>query len=397
MDNKKVMVAGHICVDITPLFGENLQGSFDQILSPGKLVNTEGLAMSTGGVVSNTGLSMSKLGIDVLMNGKVGNDHLGRIMKDILGPEKAIAFSTVAGQQTSYSVVLALPGIDRVFLHFPGTNDTFTADDIDYEAVKDCSLFHFGYPPLMKKMYENQGAELAEMFKRVKELGVVTSLDMTLPDPSSESGKVDWQIILKKTLCNVDVFTPSVEEISYMLDGKLFQQRKKEAGGDDPVLFYLPEDYTGLTETIFEYGCLITVIKSGINGLYLRTADKNKLSKGAISDIINTDQWSGRCLWAPSFKAEKFGSATGAGDSTIAGFLTSIVKGFGPAEALNIANTVGWENVRCVDALSGVEDWEATLDYMEDKNRPRNELELEKYKWKWSDELEVYVSPKDNS
>jgi sugar/nucleoside kinase (ribokinase family) len=248
----------------------------------------------------------------------------------------------------------------------------------------------------MKKMYQNQGKELADMFKRVKQLGVVTSLDMTLPDPASESGTVDWKKILKNTLCNVDIFTPSIEEVSYMLDGELFQKRKKDAAGQDPVLFYQPDDYTGLSETIFEYGCPLTVIKSGINGLYLRTADKNKLDKTPLSTILDTDKWSNRYLWAPSFKAEKIASATGAGDATIAGFMAAVVRGCPPDKALNIANTVGWENVRNVDALSGIEDWDATLSYMQQKKRARNELELEKHKWKWSDDLDLYVGPNDN-
>ena len=52
----KVMVAGHICLDITPQIPFALKGKFDEILVPGKLVNVDNAVISTGGAVSNTGL-----------------------------------------------------------------------------------------------------------------------------------------------------------------------------------------------------------------------------------------------------------------------------------------------------------------------------------------------------
>ena len=58
------------------------------------------------------------------------------------------------------------------------------------------------------------------MFSNVKDLDVLTSLDMTLPDPESESGKVDWKRILTRVLPYVDIFTPSIEEIVELLKNK---------------------------------------------------------------------------------------------------------------------------------------------------------------------------------
>ena len=48
-------------------------------------------------------------------------------------------------EKTSYSVVLAIPGIDRIFLHDPGANVNFSGSDLDFEAIKEADLFHFGY------------------------------------------------------------------------------------------------------------------------------------------------------------------------------------------------------------------------------------------------------------
>ena len=59
---------------------------------------------------------------------KVGNDPLGRIVRDrvaSLSPELAKGITAVDGETTSYCFVLNPPGMDRIFLHCPGANDTF--------------------------------------------------------------------------------------------------------------------------------------------------------------------------------------------------------------------------------------------------------------------------------
>ena len=99
MDNyieTKVMVAGHICLDIAPRIPQSLTGGFAENFVPGKLINVDEVVLGTGGAVSNTGLAMARLGVDVLLNGKVGNDEFGMIIKQLVGEERAASFRTVA-------------------------------------------------------------------------------------------------------------------------------------------------------------------------------------------------------------------------------------------------------------------------------------------------------------
>ena len=393
----KVMVAGHICLDIAPRLPESLKGGFSKVFTPGKLINVGDAVISTGGAVSNTGLAMAKLGVDVLLNGKVGDDGFGNLIKELVGPQRAAAFKTVSQENSSYTIIIALPGIDRIFLHNPGTNDTFTSGDIDYTAAADCCLFHFGYPPLMKRMYENDGDQLVEMYKNIKKLGVTTSMDMSLPDPASDSGKVDWQKVLKKVLPYVDIFLPSIEETAFMIDRPLFEKRKNESGGDDPVFAYNTADYARLSGQLLDMGVKIAALKSGIRGYYLRTASAEKLKQIGTAAPEDLDAWAGKELWASSFKAEQFGSATGAGDATIAGFLCGLLRGFTPQDSLQLANTVGWQNVRAIDALSGIDDWQTTLDLINDKSRPRNPLDLGCDGWKYCEKTQVYYGPMDSA
>src|SRR6185503_4762577 len=129
------------------------------------------------------------------------------------GEHLAAGMSIVPGEASSYTVILNPPNVDRIFLHCPGANDTFGAGDVNYELLCQANLFHFGYPPLMKRLYQNDGAELIRMFKQAKATGVTTSLDMAMPDPTSPSGQANWPAILKAVLPAVDLFVPSIEEI----------------------------------------------------------------------------------------------------------------------------------------------------------------------------------------
>mgnify|MGYP000326219484 FL=1 len=86
----------------------------------------EGVDIHAGGAVSNTGMAMKMLGADVCLMAKTGSDEFGKIISDIYAAQGADSGIIVQeGQNTSYSVVLALPGIDRIFLHDPGCNHTF--------------------------------------------------------------------------------------------------------------------------------------------------------------------------------------------------------------------------------------------------------------------------------
>jgi len=396
-DSKKVMVAGHICLDIAPTFPQTLTGSFDKIFVPGRLIRVKDAVISTGGPVSNTGLTMAKLGLDVVLNCKVGDDAFGSITKKLVGPQRAGAIKTVAGQNSSYTVVLAIRGIDRMFLHNPGTNDTFGAEDVDYDTAKNCALFHLGYPPLMQRLFENDGAELVEIYRRIKEMGVTTSLDMAFPDPSSAGGEANWEKIIERTLPYVDIFMPSIEETAFMLKRELFERRQGEAAGRDAVLFYRPEDYTAISDKLLGMGGKIVALKSGIRGYYLRTAAPERIKTVGKACRCDADAWSNRELWACSFKADEFGSATGAGDATIAGFLCAFVRGFSPQDSLQIANAVGWQNVRAIDALSGIEDWLSTLEFVKDKTRARNRLSIDAEGWRYCETEQIFHGPKDKA
>lgn len=352
---KRVICAGHVCIDITPVISAGKADHIEEVLQPGKLLNVGAADISLGGSVSNTGLGMKVLGNDVSLMGKIGDDAFGDIIADMYGKYGASdGLIRQAEDSTSYSVVLAIPGIDRIFLHHPGANDTFCAEDIPWEKVEEAALFHFGYPPLMASMFAADGDELVKIMRKAQESGTATSLDLAAVDPNSESGKADWKKILRKTLPYVDFFVPSAEELCYMLDRKRFYEWKKRAGGGDVCDVITAEDIRPLADICMEYGCKVLVIKCGAPGMYLRTASQTILKGISPKIALQTDIWADQDFFEKSYKPDRILSGTGAGDTSIAAFLTSVLEGDAPEWAMHYAAATGASCITELDAISGL-------------------------------------------
>lgn len=348
------IVAGHICLDIIPTFDPHRSRS--GMLTPGTLVNVGPAALSTGGAVSNTGLALHRLGIATRLMGKIGDDLFGSAILDVLrrrDPTLA-AGMIVSGSPSSYTVVISPPGVDRSFLHCPGANDTFGASDVDMGQVAGTTLFHFGYPPLMQRMYADDGAELAELFRRVQATGAITSLDMAHVDVDSPAGRVDWAGLLRRTLKHVDFFLPSLDEAFFMLDPDGY--REACAAMDERGLAAVcgSGQLDTLATRLLEMGAALVALKLGDQGIYLRTSDNtDRLARLGLAPA-----WRGRELLAPTFQVDVVGT-TGAGDCAIAGFLAALLRGHGPEATLTAATAAGACNVEVADAISGVPAWDA--------------------------------------
>jgi sugar/nucleoside kinase (ribokinase family) len=390
-----VMIAGHVCLDLIPHFPETGAAELHSIIRPGKLVNVRHCALSTGGPVSNTGIGLKILGMKVCFCTRIGDDTFGRLTQGILEKSgNAVGIHVAEGSESSYTVVLAPPRIDRVFLHNPGANDEFSADDIDADLVAKCRLFHFGYPPLMRRMYSDRGSELQRVFRIAKESGATTSCDMSLPDPESESGRQPWEHILARVLPYVDIFLPSIEEALFMLEPKTFLRMKEEAGGAEIIDQLGLDDYARLADKLLAMGARMTSLKSGHRGIYFKTGHSSLFDGMGAARPGDPIDWSEREVFCPGFSAPNLASATGSGDSSIAGFLAAFLRGLSLEETLRYANIVGWENVQVLDAVSGIKSWEETTDLL-GQNIPLNDMHADADGWKWHGDAGVTAGPHD--
>ncbi len=350
-----IVVCGLLTLDMLP----DMSGlTTDNLVDAGKLFTIGQMAMSTGGAVSNTGIALHKLGMQVGLMGLVGDDWIGQVILAFLRGHHAYLadyIQVIDCASSAYSVVLEPQNHNRTILTHTGVNDRFGFDSLDLDIIKEASIVHLGYPTMLARLYQNEGDELLKIFKTLKsEMRRITSLDMTLPDPSQPSGQVNWENILTNTLPYVDIFIPSIDEILYMMARDDYEKWQGN------VAAHMTEDYLeALANTLLAMGVGIVGFKLGERGLYLQTS-KDSLRLGFLSQIGQTiETWRDFRFWQSAYPVHVEGT-TGAGDASYAGFLASIYRGLSPMDCVRMACAVGACNVESADPTQGVLSWGET-------------------------------------
>ena len=357
MESKKVLVAGSIVLDIIPeVYIPKGQPVPEIFLSEGKTTECSYTHIYLGGEVGNTGLGLKKLGCDVRLVSKIGDDSVGEIVREILNRYDAdYTLIEMMGEQSSASVAIALPGKDKMTLHSRGASQLFKAADITDEMLEGVKLFHFGYPPSMKYLVEHEGEELEDLLKNVKSKGITISLDMSLPDLKTFLGHVDWRPILQRILPYVDLFLPSLEESIFFLHREDYVEMVRKAGAND-LLDYI--DIRGMAEKLadelLEMGGTVVMLKCGHEGMYLRTAGKERWGNMGKAAPASLTGWYDRKIWQKPVKVKRILSRTGAGDIAIAGFLSSFLHEDNAKTASGIAAWAASICIQSYDTISGL-------------------------------------------
>ena len=407
LDRPRAAVAGCYSIDICPGFAGTGK-DFGEIIKPGAITRITGNDMFPGGSAPNTGLAMNIFGVEPVFLGKIGNDAFGGMLLDMMraqlaagsdsdaddGDGQATAGSDAAlealcvdeNAPTAYSLILAPKGLDRAILQNPGANDEFCFDDIDWEKLSGCRLLHFGHPPTIRRFYEDEGAQLRELFRTARERGMATSLDLCAVDPASDAAKEDWRKILENVLPYVDFFLPSAVELDQMLHGagiagsgplgdgagKTGSGAGRTGSGEAAaeILAYGTDDelhdaVRKLAEESVRIGASNLVIKLGSRGFYYRNADDlsavaerlgrvrgaegacvqsraDAESGGQADGLANAgmDDWAGREGFAPARSVEEV-SGLGAGDTFIGAYLAGLLRGFGFDATIECARAEG--------------------------------------------------------
>jgi sugar/nucleoside kinase (ribokinase family) len=116
------------------------------------------------------------------------------------------------------------------------------------------------------------------------------------------------------------------------------------------------------------------------------------LSGEEPADIAN---WAHRELFEPSFHVAQVASATGSGDSAIAGFLSAYLKGESIESCIKYACAVAAQNVQVLDAVSGVCSWEETTRQL-NSPWPKITLPFQASGWRFDDAGQVWHGPADH-
>jgi sugar/nucleoside kinase (ribokinase family) len=198
----------------------------------------------------------------------------------------------------------------------------------------------------MKRMYADSGSELVHIFRTAKGCDMQTSLDLAAVDPDSEAGHADWCRILGNVLPFTDYFVPSFEELCFMIDRDRYNALSAYSGDGDILSdIDINKDIIPLALSVMKMGAQVVMIKCGSKGIYYRSRTEDGFVK--------------------SYRPSKVVSATGAGDTSIAAFLTAMLNGYSLPDSVKLAAAEGASCVEAVDALSGIRP----LDELEQKIR----------------------------
>lgn len=267
-----------------------------------------------GGDALNQAIILARLGRKVSLCGKIGPDVFGRYLTDEVKKNNA-GISTMiidADECTSSCAVLVQTNGSRNFLSYRGANEKFSLREIPEENVFNTRIISIGSLLALPLLH---GTELTGFLKKAKEHGCVTAVDT-----KHDTYRIGWEGI-KESLSYVDYFLPSYDEASYL------------SGETDPGR---------IAGFFLEAGVKNVIIKLGIKGCYLRSADYEQAIPTIDAETIDT---------------------TGAGDNFVAGFLHAVLYGWDIKKCCDYANAVGAISTTKIGATTAVESEVQVIDY----------------------------------
>jgi sugar/nucleoside kinase (ribokinase family) len=286
-----VIVVGELNVDI-------ILNDIAQFPAIGKEILANEMAVTLGSSSAIFASNLSSLGSRVAFIGKIGKDSFADLVFNSL-QNKLVDTSRVMKSDalcTGATLVLNF-GQDRAMVTYQGAMNDLRLEDIDFNFLAQARHMHlsscFIQPGIRK--------DLPELFRKVKELGLTTSLD-TQWDPEEK-----WELSLEKLLPNVDVFMPNAQEFQFMTRAASMAEGIKKISSFSNTL----------------------VIKDGIRGswawngsevihqpVFLNSQVVDCIGAG---DSFNAGFIRQFTLQSPLSKCLEFGSLTGAINTTRAG------------------------------------------------------------------------------
>jgi ribokinase len=291
----KVATIGDVNVDLI--------ASIDKMPELGKQVITKEFEIHGGGCSANFSLACARLGMDVQLFGKVGDDVFGTYVLVELDENKVNTRNVMLTSKKTGVTFAIVQGIERSFITFRGENETFNINDIDISKI-DADIVHLPSYFLLDGL-RNDYVKLIDILHGS---GIKVSFDTGWDPRGFERKNVDP---IFSILPKVDIFLPNVDEARKIL-------------GIGPEV--KPEK---VADMLIDIGVKVAVVKMGKDGCIV--ADKD------MSQYI------------PAFKVKVL-DTTGAGDNFNAGFVSAYISGkplyncalIGSATAALKVGGVGW-------------------------------------------------------
>ncbi|MGA9140266.1 MAG: carbohydrate kinase family protein [Methanocella sp.] len=282
----KIATIGDVNVDLI--------ARIDRMPDLGKQVITKDFQTHGGGCSANFAMQCARLGMDIQLFGKVGDDVFGTFVLVELEDNKVDTKNVLLTERKTGVTVAMVQGIERSFVTFRGENATYNINDIDLSKI-EADLVHLPSYFLL----DGLRYDYAHLIDLLHGAGIKVSFDTGWDPRGFKKEEVEplFNIIPK-----VDIFLPNIDEARKIL-------------GDDSLT---PESAARI---LLDMGVKVVVIKMGKDGCY-------------VTDGKTAEQ-------VPAFKV-KVVDTTGAGDTFMAGFISAYVNGRGLRECAVIgAATAG--------------------------------------------------------
>ncbi|EDP68338.1 KdgK [Carnobacterium sp. AT7] len=299
----------------------------------GKLDDASYFSKTVAGAEVNVSIGLSRLGMDVELITRLGEDYFGRYILKFLESE-GIGTEFVSFDEKSNTGFMLKSkteeGDPETAYYRKGSafSELSIEDLIDLVDFKKVKVLHItGIPSAVSRSVRST---IYYLMGKAKESGTFITFDPNLR-PALWEDEETMKKVLNELATYADVILPGIEEARILTDLE---------EPDDIAKFY------------FEKGVKYIVIKMGPSGAYV---------KGVGKEIV----------FVPGFKAEKVVDTVGAGDGFAVGIISGYLDGLSLEEAAVRANAIGAIQVQNLGDNEGLPDRKTLLDFIEKQSAKR--------------------------
>ena len=270
---KKIVSIGSINTDITL--------NVDEFPAPGSTIVTNASSITLGGKGANQAIGAAKLGREVFIIGKIGNDYDSAMIYDTLRKEQVLSqgLRRDPNSITGKAYIFVGKDAESCITLLPGANQNLKPEDI---LSKEYLMEGCGYCLISTEIPEETYIQAARIAQKHHAKTIVKPATLKhLPDT---------------LLCHTDIFVPNKNEAALLCPQK--DTIEKQA------------------DFFYENGCPMVIITLGHKGCYLKTAAHSCYFPAADFPSIDS---------------------TGGADAFIATLASYLTEGYSITKAIKIA------------------------------------------------------------
>jgi ribokinase len=306
-DNGRIVVAGSITMDVIARCEEHPE--------PGETVKGKDIQYTPGGKGNNQAIAAGRLGSEVKLVGRVGDDAFGSQVLDILEEEPMDVSSVEVSRDnhTGTALIWVDDSSENEIVIVPGSNDELSPSDLDGLELRE--------EDIALSVFEVPHETIEELFRKARKAGTETVLN---PAPAEECSDALLEL--------VDVLVVNEMELAYFAGTDSVPSSREE-------VVAAARDLRVSTDQVI-------VATLGADGLVC--LDGEEMIDVAGRDVAAVD-------------------TTGAGDCFVGALVTALQEDKSLRDALEFANAVAAVSVQQKGTSSSLPDREAVDMFLEER------------------------------